>query len=71
MYIYLKFWFKREHHKFKKYNIVKSIYKNGKKTIIKFGDAEIEKQTFHQYKIPFSINNVDINKIVVSKSFFW
>ena len=37
-----------------------------KKTIIKFGDIEIEKQKFHQYKISISIINIDINKIVAS-----
>ena len=42
-----------------------NIYKNRKKTIIKFGDIEIEKQKFHQYKRPISIKNIDINKIVV------
>ena len=31
------------------------------KIIIKFGDIEIEKQKFHQYKIPISIKNTDIN----------
>ena len=36
------------------------------KTIIKSGDTEIEKQKFHQHKITISINNIDINKIVVS-----
>ena len=39
------------------------------KIIIKFGGIEIEKQTFHQYKRPISIkniDNIDINKIVVS-----
>ena len=36
------------------------------KIIIKFGDIEIEKQKFHQHKKPVSINNIDINKIVVS-----
>ena len=36
------------------------------KTIIKFGDTEIEKQKFHQHKGPISIKNIDINKIVVS-----
>ena len=36
------------------------------KTIIKFDDTEIEKQTFHQYKRPISIKNIDNNKIVVS-----
>ena len=37
-----------------------------KKIIIKFGDIEIEKQKFPQYKIPISIRNIDINKIVES-----
>ena len=36
------------------------------KTIIKFGDIEIEKLKFHQYKRPISIKNIDINKTVVS-----
>ena len=36
------------------------------KTIIKFGDTEIEKQKFHQHKKPILIKNIDINKIVVS-----
>ena len=36
------------------------------KIIVKFGDIEIEKQKFHQYKRPISILNIDINKIVVS-----
>ena len=31
------------------------MYKNGKKTIVKFGDTEIEKQNFHQHKRPISI----------------
>ena len=34
--------------------------------IIKFGDIEIQKQKLHQYKVPFSIKNIDIKKIVVS-----
>ena len=33
---------------------------------IKSGDTEIEKQTFYQHKSPMSINNIDINKIIVS-----
>ena len=37
-----------------------------KKIVIKFGDIEIEKQKFPQYKIPISIRNIDINKIVES-----
>ena len=36
------------------------------KRAIKFGDNEIEKSKFHQYKRYISINNIDINKIVVS-----
>ena len=36
------------------------------KTIIKFGYIEIEKQKFPQHKSPISINNININKIVVS-----
>ena len=32
----------------------------------KIGDTEIEKHKFHQYKSLISINNIDINKIVVS-----
>ena len=35
-------------------------------TVIKFDAIEIEKQKCHQYKIPISIKNIDINKIVVS-----
>ena len=31
------------------------------KTIIKFGDIEIEKQKFHQSKRPISIKDIDIN----------
>ena len=52
------------------------------KIIVKFGDIEIEKQKFHQYKRPISIKrNIDINKIVLSnkvsfgkngfKIFYW
>ena len=36
------------------------------KKIIKFDDTEIEEYKFHQNKSPISINNIDINKIVVS-----
>ena len=36
------------------------------KTVIRFGDTEIEKQKFHQHKRPISIENIDVNKIVVS-----
>ena len=34
--------------------------------VIKCGDIEIKKETFHQHKRPISIKSVDINKIVVS-----
>ena len=36
------------------------------KTSITFGDTEVEKHKFHQYKNPISICNVSIDKIVVS-----
>ena len=35
------------------------------KTIIRFGDIEIEKQKFHQHKRPISIKIVGIHKVVV------
>ena len=34
--------------------------------VIKFGDIEIQKQKSHQQKGPISIQNIDINKTVVS-----
>ena len=36
------------------------------KTIVKFGDIEIEKQTFHEHRRTISIKNIAINKIAVS-----
>ena len=30
---------------------------------MKFGDTEIKEYDFHQYKIPISINNIDLSKI--------
>ena len=51
--------------KFKKNSFFESIYKI-EKTVIKFGDIEIQKQKFHQHKGPISIKNVDIHNIVVS-----
>ena len=33
---------------------------------MKFDDTEIEKCKFHQHKSPFLIDNIDINKMVVS-----
>ena len=36
------------------------------KKIIKFDDTEIEKYKFDQYKRPILIDNIDVNKIVVS-----
>ena len=32
-------------------------------------DTEIQEYKFHQYKSPISINNIDINKKVVSNKF--
>ena len=39
------------------------------KRIIKFDDTEIEEYKFHQYKSPISIDDIDINEIVVSNKF--
>ena len=36
------------------------------KKIIKFDDTEIEGYKFHQHKISILVNDIDINKIVVS-----
>ena len=36
------------------------------KTIINFGDGEIEKQKLHQHKSPILISNVNINNVIVS-----
>ena len=36
------------------------------KKTIKFDDTENEEYKFHQNKIPISINDMDINEIVVS-----
>ena len=36
--------------------------------IINFDDTEIEKYKFYQDKSPILINNIDINKIVVSNN---
>ena len=35
------------------------------KRVTKFGENEIKKQKFDQYKRPISIKNIDTNKIVV------
>ena len=40
--------------------------KMDKKTIKKSDDIEIRKENFHQHKSPILINNIDINKILVS-----
>ena len=51
-----------------KYEAIKFLtaYIKMEKPIIKFGDTEIKKQKFYQYKRPISIRNIDINKTVVS-----
>ena len=35
------------------------------KKIIKFDDTEIEEYEFHQHRSPISVNDIDINEIVV------
>ena len=36
------------------------------KKIIKFDDTEIEEYKFHQNKSPISINDIHINKMIIS-----
>ena len=38
------------------------------KKAIKFGDTKIEKYKFHQRKSPILLDNIDTNKMVVSKT---
>ena len=37
------------------------------RAVIKFGDTDTRKQKLHQYKRPILLNNIDVNKIAVSK----
>ena len=37
------------------------------KIIIKLGDIKIKKRKIYQYKRPISINNINVDKIVVSQ----
>ena len=46
--------------------IISKPYINMDKKIIKFYDTEIDKCKFHQYKRLILIDNIDVNKIVVS-----
>ena len=48
--------------KLKQINEIMNVYTKMDKTIIKFGDTEIEKQKLHQHKTPILINNIDINR---------
>ena len=50
--------------KVKNYSKFITVYKTGKE-IIMFGNIEVEKYKFHQYKSRIWINNKDISKIVV------
>ena len=44
----------------------KTICKKMEKRVIKCGDIETKRQTFYQHIRPISIDNIDVNKIVVS-----
>ena len=50
----------------KKNKINKKTHIKIDKKILKLGGTEIEEYKFHQNKNPFSIIDIDINKIVVS-----
>ena len=54
----------------KKKKKVLKVYIKMEKTIINFGDSEIEKQKFHHYNSPILINNIDISEILVSVKVF-
>ena len=41
------------------------------KKVIKFDDTVIKKYKLHQYRRPISIDNIDVNKIVVSNRIFF
>ena len=53
---------KVEDYKLKKGSKLLKVYKKMEKAIIKFGDNEIEKHKFHQYKRPISIKKVSFGK---------
>ena len=53
----------------KAYMKKKKKQKKWKKQIIRFGNIEIEKQKFHQDKSTILIENIDVNKIIVSNKF--
>ena len=44
----------------------KTICKKMEKRVIKCGDIETKRKTFYQHIRPISIDNIDVNKIVVS-----
>ena len=54
-----------KNYKSKKLSKIFKPYIKMDKKIINFDNNEIEKYKFHQYKNPISINNIDINKIIV------
>ena len=54
-----------ENYKLNKYEKKLKPYIKMDKKILKSGDTEIGEYKFHQNKSPTSINNIDINKIVV------
>ena len=57
---------KLENYKLKQNTKILKLYKNLKKTVITFGRIKIQKQKFEQHKRTTSIENVEIDKIVVS-----
>ena len=58
---------KVEHYKLKKYCFFLKVYIKMENTIIKIDDIKIPKQKFHQHRRPISIENGEIDKIVVSE----
>ena len=55
-----------EHYKLKRLQKKLKLVTDMDKKVIKFDDTEIEKYEFSQHKNAILINDIDINKIVVS-----
>ena len=55
-----------EHYKLKRLQKKLKLVTDMDKKVIKFDDTEIEKYEFYQHKNAILINDIDINKIVVS-----
>ena len=60
---------KVENYKLEKFWKKLKLYIKKDKKVINFNDIIIEEHEFHQYKSPISINDIEINEVVVSNMF--